>query len=78
MDGNLIPESASAPALKLYNHGTTAIEGYDLMNRFPDGVPASYEFTIGSTIAVVTNLTKSLDGTINIPTVFTIGPYGGI
>jgi uncharacterized repeat protein (TIGR02543 family) len=78
MDGNLIQESTSAPALKLYNYGTTAIEGYDLMNRFPDEAPVSYEFTIGSTTAVVTNLVKSLDGSINIPTVFTIGPYGGI
>ena len=78
MDGNLIPESESLPSLKLYNHGTTTIEGDDLMNRFAGGFPVTYEFSIGSTSAVVTNLTKSMDGTINIPTVFTIGPYGGI
>ena len=78
VDGNLIPESASLPSLKLYNHGTTTIEGDDLMNRFAGGFPVTYEFSIGSTSAVVTNLTKCMDGTINIPTVFTIGPYGGI
>ena len=75
--GNLIPESGSAIAIKLVNNGTTTIEGNDLKNRFP-GVPVTYEFSIGSSIVVVTNLTKSTDGTINIPAVFTIGPYGGI
>jgi|GEM_PF-1098100 len=78
VDGNLISESGSAAALKLANHGTTTIEGNDLKNRFPGGVPVTYEFSIGSTSAVVTNLTKSTDGTINIPVVFTLGPYGGI
>jgi hypothetical protein len=77
-DGNIIAESGSAAALKLYNHGTTTIEGSDLQNRFSGGVPVSYEFYIGSSNAVVTHLTKSLDGTINIPTVSTIGPSGGI
>jgi hypothetical protein len=78
VDGKTILESGSAIALKLNNYGTTTIEGDDLQNRFPDGVPVTYEFSIGSSIAVVTNLTKSSDGMINIPTVFTIGPYGGI
>ena len=78
VDGKLISESGSAIALKLNNYGTTTIEGDDLQNRFPGGVPVTYEFSIGSSSAVVTNLTKSSDGTINIPTVFTIGPYGGI
>jgi len=78
VDGKLITESGSAIALKLNNYGTTTIEGDDLQNRFPGGVPVTYEFSIGSSIAVVTNLTKSSDGTINIPNVFTIGPYGGI
>ncbi len=78
VDGKLILESGSAVALKLSNHGTTTIEGSDLRNRFPSATPVTYEFSIGSSIAVVTNLTKSTDGTINIPAVFTIGPYGGI
>ena len=78
VDGNIIPESGSAIALKLNNYGTTTIEGDDLQNRFSGGTPVTYEFSIGSTSVVVTNLTKSSDGTINIPTVFTIGPYGGI
>jgi hypothetical protein len=46
VDGNLIPESASLPSLKLYNHGTTTIEGDDLMNRFAGGFPVTYEFSI--------------------------------
>jgi hypothetical protein len=76
VDGKLIPESGSAVALKLVNQGTTTIEGRDIQIRFPGGVPVTYEFSIGSSNVVVTNLTKSTDGTINIPTVFTIGPYG--
>jgi hypothetical protein len=78
VDGNIILESGSAVALKLANYGTTTIEGGDLQIRFPSATPVTYEFSIGSSIAIVTNLTKSSDGTINIPTVFTIGPYGGI
>ncbi len=82
-DGNgilmvLIPESEIATALKLNNHGTTTIERNDLRNRFPGGTPVTYEFSIVSSSAVVTNLTESRDGTINIPAVFTIGPYGRI
>ena len=78
VDGNNISESGGATALKLVNHGTTTIEGDDLKSRFSGGVPVTYEFSIGSSNVVVTNLTKSTDGTINIPAVFTIGPYGGI
>ncbi len=48
------------------------------MNRFPGGTPVTYEFSIGSPSAIVTNLTESTDGSINIPTVFAIGPCGGI
>ena len=73
-DGNMISESGSATALKLYNHGATSIQGDVLKNRFPGGDPVTYEFSIGSSNAIVTNLTKSLDGTINIPAVFTVGP----
>jgi hypothetical protein len=78
VDGKLIHESGSATALKLVNNGTTTIEGNDLKNRFPIGTPVTYEFSISSTSVVVTNLTKSSVETINIPVVFTIGPYGGI
>ena len=42
---------------------------------FSGGVPVMYEFSIGSSSAVITNLTKCTDGTINIPAVFTLGPY---
>jgi hypothetical protein len=76
--GDMIPESVGTMALKLFNHGTTTIEGNDLKNRFSAGVPVTYDFAISSSSVGVTNLTKSTDGTINIPVVFTIGPYGGI
>jgi len=78
VDGVPIPEDLGVAALKLVNHGTTTIEGSALKNRFSSGVPVTYEFSIGSSSVVVTNLTESTDGTINIPTVFTLGPYGGI
>jgi hypothetical protein len=45
---------------------------------FSGGVPVMYEFSICSSSAVITNLTKSTDGTINISAVFTLGPYGGV
>jgi hypothetical protein len=45
---------------------------------FSGGVPAMYEFSIGSLSAVIINLTTSTDGTINIQAVFALGPYGGI
>ena len=77
--GNVISESgmASASPLKLYNYGTTTIAGIDLKSRFA-GSPSLYEFSIGSSSALVTSLTTSIDGTIKTPTIFTIGSYGGI
>jgi hypothetical protein len=75
-NGNVIPESATP--LFLYSYGTTTITGSELAARFPSGLPALYEFSIGSLNAIVTSLTTSIDGTIKTPTVFTIGPYGGI
>ena len=74
----LIPESESATALKLKNHGATTIEGNDLRSRLPGGTPVMYEFSIDSPSAVVTNLTESTDETINIPAAFTFVPYGEI
>jgi hypothetical protein len=77
-NGNAIPESGSVAPLILYNYGTNTITGSDLAGRFPSGFPVLYEFSIGSTSAIVTSLTTSADGTIKTPTVFTIGSYGGI
>ena len=76
--GNEVLESAGASPLKLYNHGTTAFEGKDLLGRFSTGAPKLYELFIGSSDAIVTTLTTSVDGTIKIPSVFTIGTCGGI
>jgi hypothetical protein len=73
VSGNAISESTSAAALKLYNNGTTTIAGTDLMARFPTGAPMSYEFTVGSSKYVITNVKSSADGTINIPYAYTSG-----
>ncbi len=77
-NGNVVLESGSAVPLKLHNLGTTIISGSDLAERFPAGFPKMYEFSIGSSNAIVTNLMTSVDGTIKTPTVFTIGSFGGI
>jgi hypothetical protein len=78
VNGNVISEFGSATPLVLYSYGTITITGSDLAARFPSGFPMLYEFSIGSSNAIVTSLTTSVDGTIKTPTVFTIGPYGGI
>jgi hypothetical protein len=62
----------------LYSYGTTSISGSDLAARFPSGFFVLYEFRGGSSNAIFTSLTTSVDGTIKTPTVFTNGPYGGI
>jgi len=77
-NGNALSESGSAAPLKLYNFGTTSISGSELAARFPFGFPVLYEFSIGTSNAIVTSLTSSNDGTIKTPTVFTIGSNGGI
>ena len=77
-NGNAVLESGAAIPLKLYNLGTTSILGSDLLARFPSGSPVLYEFSIGSSNAIITSLTTSIDETIKTPTVFTIGAYGGI
>ena len=71
--GKAIPESTSAGALKLYNHGTTTIAGSSLTARFPMGTPVTYEFTIASPKLIVSNVKNSSDRTLNIPNVYTIG-----
>jgi hypothetical protein len=71
--GKAVPESTSAAPLKLYSHGTTTIAGSTLPARFPSGTPMTYEFTIASPKLVISNIKNSSDGTLNIPTVYTIG-----
>jgi len=78
VNGNAFTQSGAAASLKLYNYGTTTIAGTDLAARFPTGIPVSYEFSIGSSKYIVTNLTSSADGSINIPYVYTSGVGGGI
>jgi len=45
--------------------GQATVEGDDLRNIFPGCDSVLYEFSIGSSSVVVTNLTKSTDGTIS-------------
>jgi hypothetical protein len=71
--GKAIPESTSAVPLKLYSHGTTTIAGSSLPARFPLGTPMTYEFTVASPKLVISNVKNSSDGTLNIPTVYTVG-----
>jgi hypothetical protein len=71
--GNALTPSASAAPLTLCNHCTTTIKGIDLAARFLGGPPMTYEFTVGSSQYIVTNVKSSTDGTINIPTVFSSG-----
>ncbi len=73
VSGKAIPESTSAETLKLYSHGTTTIDGKSLPARFPSGTPMTYEFTIASPKLIVSNVKNSSDGTLNIPTVYTVG-----
>jgi len=72
-NGNAIPESGTAAALKLYSRGTKTITGTELAARFPTGSPMSYEFTVGSSKYIITNSKSSSDATINIPAVFYSG-----
>ena len=78
VDGNLLTPSGSAPALKIFSYGTTTITASDLATRYPNGTPAAYELTVWSTKFIVTNLTGSTDGLINVPAVYTSGVAGGI
>ncbi len=78
VNGNSIAESGSSELLLLYNYGTTTIFGKNLAERFPTGTPALYQFSIASSKVVITNLTSSADGSINIPYVYTSGVGGGI
>jgi WD40 repeat protein len=77
VNGNAIPESTTAAALKLYSRGTASITGTELAARFPGGAPMSYAFTVGSTKYLVTNVKSSADGSVDIPAVYTSGtaPY---
>ena len=78
VNGNSIAESTSAIPLTLVSNGTTTITGTNLIARFPTGTPALYEFTIGSTKYLVTNVTSNTAGTITIPGVYSSGVAGGI
>jgi len=78
VNGNSIAESTSAIPLTLVSNGTTTITGTNLIARFPTGTPALYEFTIGSTKYLVTNVTSNTAGTITIPSVYSSGVAGGI
>ncbi len=67
VNGIVIPEATTAPALTLPSHGTITIAGTDLAARFPTDTPMSYSFTVASSQYVITNVKSSTDGSINIP-----------
>ncbi len=70
-NGTALAQWTSAP-LTLYNNRTTPILGTDLAARF-QGTPAAYQIAVASSQYIITNVTGSTDGSINIPTVFTSG-----
>jgi hypothetical protein len=72
-NGNIIPESAGATPLVLYNHGTTSISGSSLAARFTSGIPMLYKFSIASSNVVVTNVKNSTDDTFKVPVVYLNG-----
>jgi len=71
--GNPLTQSASAPSLTLPNYGTKTIIGTDLAARFTGGTPMTYEFAVGSSQYIITNVKGSADGSTDIPTVFPSG-----
>ena len=75
MNGNALSESASAAPFELFNHGTTSIQGSALAARFPAGMPMTYEFSIESTKVLITNIKRSTDGLVEIPSIFTSGIF---
>ena len=70
--GNALTQSGNVSPLTLSNHGTTTITGTALAARF-QGTPMTYQIAVASSQYIITNVTSSMDGSINIPTVFTIG-----
>ncbi len=72
-NGNALTESASAPLLYLYSHGTISVSGSSLAARFPSGSPMIYEFTVQSAKMLITNVKSSTDGKLNVPIAYTSG-----
>ena len=62
----------------LLNYGTATIKGSDLAAWFTGGTPVLYEFTVGSSKYLVTNVTSNTASTISIPSVYSSGVAGGI
>jgi hypothetical protein len=48
VDGNALLESLNAVPIRLYNHGTTVLEGSDIAARFSPGLPMTYLFNVES------------------------------
>ena len=73
VNGMELPESVNVSVLKLFNYGTTTIQGSDIAGRFPSGTPMLYEFYIDAAIMVITNVKDSVDGVVRVPTSYTRG-----
>ncbi len=67
VDGQALPESVNAIPVKLYNHGTTVIEGSDIAARFPSGIPMTYLFNVESDKFLLTNVKRSTGNWLRIP-----------
>ena len=76
--GKALTLSASATPPLLLNYGTATIKGSDLTAWFTGGTPVLYEFTIGSSMYLVTNVTSNTESTVTIPSVYSSGVAGGI
>jgi hypothetical protein len=72
--GNAIAESWGATPLLLANHGTTTVEGTELIARFSAGEPMPYEFVVDSAKFLIQNVKSSYsDGLIKSPVFYRKG-----
>ena len=73
-DGKQLTASGYALPLSIINHGTTSILGADIKDRFPDGAPAAYTFSVDSSKMFITNINNSIDGAVKVPIIYSNGP----
>jgi sugar lactone lactonase YvrE len=76
--GKALTQSVSATPPRLLNYGTVTINGTNLAAWFTGGTPVLYEFTVGSSMYLITNVTSNTTGAISIPSVYSSGVAGGI
>ena len=72
-DGKQLTASGYALPLSILNHGTTSFPGRYLEERFPDGTPAAYTFSVESPKMFITNVNNSIDGDVKVPIIYSNG-----